>query len=179
MQKKQQTKTNKKTNQTILVLRKKNKKTKTKQCKGVRDSGLDFWDRPERTNIYIIYSLSLSWSWNVCRQWMHLVVVKWAKYSTIIYFTTQYMRKSKALTYSQNEWSGNIVGKTLITNENANNKLLSPPIQEKWAVTVVPIYTRKTYTYIVKLDNSDFPKNSRKLLTHATISMVSSVSCSS
>lgn len=52
------------------------------------------------------------------------------------------------------------------------------PSKKKWAVTVVPIYTRKTYTYIVKLDNSDFPKNSRKLLTHATISMVSSVSCS-
>lgn len=42
--KNKQTKTNKKTNQTILVIRKKKKnmKTKTKQCKGVRDSGLDF-----------------------------------------------------------------------------------------------------------------------------------------
>lgn len=135
-----QKKTNKQKNESnsFSFKKKKNKKTKTKQCKGVRDSGLDFWDRPERTNIYIIYSLSLSWSWNVCRQWMHLVVVKWAKYSTIIYFTTQYMRKSKALTYSQDEWSGNIVGKTLITNENANNKLLSPPIQEKMGCNSCP-----------------------------------------
>lgn len=142
MQKKKQTNKNQQKNESnnfsYKKKKKKNMKTKTKQCKGVRDSGLDFWDRPERTNIYIIYSLSLSWSWNVCRQWMHLVVVKWAKYSTIIYFTTQYMRKSKALTYSQDEWSGNIVGKTLITNENANNKLLSPPIQEKMGCNSCP-----------------------------------------